>query len=287
MPRSCPAAYTSSQTARPYQPDTLISKASSPENEIRQIRAGTPEPRVVSRKVMNGNASLDTSRSGATRATTSRERGPTTAMVVHCSVTEVQHHVELGPLGLQPFLQPVQDARGAAGGGGHEVAVVREPQGDAVVEHHPVRRAHHAVARRADGQLLEPVGVDPVEELAGVRATDLHLAEGRGVHHRDTLARGPALTCDRGVHVLPRLRVVPRPQPLADDLHLGAVLDVPGVHRRGALGVEEVAALASGERRERDRDVRRPVGRRPDLPHARAVRTVGQRRGDHADRRHA
>jgi hypothetical protein len=45
---------------------------------------------VVSRNVMNGNASLVTSRSGATRATTSRDRGPTTAIVVHCSVTEVQ-----------------------------------------------------------------------------------------------------------------------------------------------------------------------------------------------------
>ena len=162
-------------------------------------------------------------------------------------------HVEVGPLGLQPLLEPVEDARGAAGGGGHEVAVVGEPQGDAVVEHHPVRRAHHAVAGRADGQLLEPVGVDPVEELAGVRATDLDLAERGGVHHRDALACGPALAGDGGVHVLPGLRVVPRPQPLADDLDLGAVLDVPRVHRRGALGVEEVAALPSGQRRERDR----------------------------------
>ena len=40
------------------RPDTLISKASSPEKEIRQTRAGTPEARVVSRKAMNGKASL-------------------------------------------------------------------------------------------------------------------------------------------------------------------------------------------------------------------------------------
>ena len=74
----------------PYQPETLISKASSPEKEIRQIRAGMPDASVVSRNVMNGNASLATSSSGATLATTSRDRGPTTATVVHCSVTEVQ-----------------------------------------------------------------------------------------------------------------------------------------------------------------------------------------------------
>ena len=44
---------------------------------------------VVSRQVMNANASLDTSRSGVTAATTSRERGPTTGKVTQCSVTEV------------------------------------------------------------------------------------------------------------------------------------------------------------------------------------------------------
>ena len=39
---------------------------------------------------MNGNASLETSRSGASSATTSRDLGPTTAMVEYCSVTEVK-----------------------------------------------------------------------------------------------------------------------------------------------------------------------------------------------------
>ena len=69
---------------------TLTSKASSPENEIRQIRAGTPFARVVSRKPMNSKASFDTSRSGAIFAMTSRDRGPATATVDHCSVTEVK-----------------------------------------------------------------------------------------------------------------------------------------------------------------------------------------------------
>jgi hypothetical protein len=69
----------------------LISYASSPEKEIRQMRAGTPEASVVSRNVMNGNASRLTSSRGATRATTPRACGPTTAMVTHCSVTEVQY----------------------------------------------------------------------------------------------------------------------------------------------------------------------------------------------------
>jgi len=60
------------------------------EEEIRQMRAGTPDASVVSRNVMNGNASRLTSSRGATRATTPRACGPTTAMVAHCSVPEVQ-----------------------------------------------------------------------------------------------------------------------------------------------------------------------------------------------------
>jgi hypothetical protein len=57
---------------------------------MRPIRAGTPHASVVSWKVMNPNASLLTSRSGAILAMTSLDRGPTTATVDHCSVTEVQ-----------------------------------------------------------------------------------------------------------------------------------------------------------------------------------------------------
>ena len=47
MLNSAPASKMSSQTCWPYQPETLTSKASSPENEMRQTRAGMPEARVV------------------------------------------------------------------------------------------------------------------------------------------------------------------------------------------------------------------------------------------------
>ena len=56
---------------------------------MRKTRAGTPATS-ASRKVMNGNVRGSTSRSGASARTTSRDRGPTTATVAHCSVTEVQ-----------------------------------------------------------------------------------------------------------------------------------------------------------------------------------------------------
>jgi hypothetical protein len=39
---------------------------------------------------MNGNASFETSTPPKTAPMTSRERGPTTGKVTHCSVTDVQ-----------------------------------------------------------------------------------------------------------------------------------------------------------------------------------------------------
>jgi hypothetical protein len=89
MPCGAPAAITASQTSRPRRPSTLISYASSPEKEIRQTRAGMPATS-ASRMSMKRNASLETSRPGASAPITSRERGPTTATVAHCSVTDVQ-----------------------------------------------------------------------------------------------------------------------------------------------------------------------------------------------------
>ena len=61
---------------------------------MRQIRACTPEANVVSRNVMNGKASVSRppfpASCGATFAITARDFGPTTAIVVHCSVTDVK-----------------------------------------------------------------------------------------------------------------------------------------------------------------------------------------------------
>ena len=65
----------------------MTSKASSPEKLTRATRTRTSADR-VSCQVMNGNASLAVS-SPVTAATTSRDRGPTTGNVAHCSVTEV------------------------------------------------------------------------------------------------------------------------------------------------------------------------------------------------------
>ena len=93
-----------------------------------------------------------------------------------------------------------------------------------------------------------------------------------------TLVRtAPALAGHRGVEVLAVLREVPRTQPLADDLELGTVLDVPAVDRGDPLGVEQLTPLASGERREQHRRVRRAV-----VAEAHLADLEPQRRGDDA-----
>ncbi len=98
----------------------------------------------------------------------------------------------------------------------------------------------------------------------------------------------PTEVADRGalaqhglVHRLARARVVPGPQPLPDQLELGAVGDVPRVDRGQPGGVEQVTPIASREGGEGDRRVGRPVGGGADLTRAGAV---VQRGGDQPDR---
>ena len=64
---------------------------------------------------------------------------------------------------------------------------------DAVVEDHPVGGAEDPVLAAADAELGEVARVEAVEELGGVGPLDVDLAERRGVHHADALARGAAL----------------------------------------------------------------------------------------------
>ena len=196
-------------------------------------------------------------------------------------------HVQVRPFGLQPFLQPVQDLGGAAGGGGHEEPVLVEAERDAVVEDHPVRGAHDAVAGGTRRELLERVRVDAVQELARVLAADLDLAQGGGVHEAHGFADGGAFAQDRGVHVLARLRVVPGALPLADVLEEGAVGDVPGVDGGEPGRVEELPALASGEGSERHRGEGGAVRGGADLPDAPGrFAGLAECRGDDADRVH-
>ena len=211
---------------------------------------------------MNPNALLLRSMSVPAAATTSRACGPPTATTDHCSVTLVQYTCRSGPLGLEPLLEAIQHRGGAAGRGGHDVSVVGQAHRDAVVEHHPVEPEHQAVPDRPDGQVRHAVRVHPIQEHARVGPAHVDLAQCARVEHAHARAHRAALASDRRVHVLAVPREVARALPLADVLEDGAVRFVPVVDRRHADRVEQRPAVDAGQRRERDRRVRRPGVRR-------------------------
>src|SRR5215213_8423705 len=88
IPCRSPAANSRSHSAVAYHPMTFTSYASSPEKLTLAMRTCTPSS-VESRHAMKGNASLLTSTPGNRVPTTSRDFGPTTGNVCHCSVTDV------------------------------------------------------------------------------------------------------------------------------------------------------------------------------------------------------
>ncbi len=184
-----------------------------------------------------------------------------------------------------PLFEPVQHLGCTTGGGGHEVGVLVQAEGHAVVEDHAVQRAHDAVAGRTRCEFLERVGVDAVQEFTGVLATDLDLAQGGGVHEADGIADCGALAEYRGVHVLAILRVVPGALPLSNVLEQCALGNMPRVDGRDAGRVKKLSALASGQSSEGNRGERCTVGRGADLADARnSVRAaVLERCGDDTD----
>ncbi len=133
--------------------------------------------------------------------------------------------------------------------------VIADAGGHAVVEDHAVFLAHQAVAGLAHIELGPGVGVDAVEELAGIRPLDVDLAQGRGVQQADAVAHRLALAGHGGVDVFTGLGEVPRPLPLADVFELGTVFHVPGMQCSEAHRLEQVTTVATRYRAECHRRV--------------------------------
>ena len=62
-------------------------------------------------------------------------------------------HLPVGVLGLQPALRPLPDRRRSRRRRGHDVAILGEPAGDAIVHHHAVLGTHHPVPHCPDREL--------------------------------------------------------------------------------------------------------------------------------------
>ena len=173
--------------------------------------------------------------------------------------------VQVRPLRLAPQLKPREDGLGVARRRVHQVALVVEPNRDAVVEDQAVVLQHHPVSTPTDAELQETARVDPVEEPRGIAALHVDLAKRRGVHYGDACAGRDALPRHRGIHILAGLRVVAWTLPSSDILPDGAAGLVPRVDGRMAFRVEEVPDIAAGDGAERGGRVRGAEHRRADL----------------------
>src|SRR6202022_3485937 len=155
-----------------------------------------------SRTAMNGKLCASMAIFGKSAATTSRERGPTTATSAQWSVTDVRRTRRSGHSVCSH--SSIQSRTAAAP--------------PAAVENPAIRFAHQSVTARAHLQRVERVGIHPIEELDRIGSLDVDLAERRGVHHRRALSRRVALAQYRRLQVLVVSREVPGALPLADVL---------------------------------------------------------------------
>src|SRR5262245_65164122 len=98
-------------------------------------------------------------------------------------------------------------------GGGYVVMVVCKARGGTVVEHEAVLAQHHAVARLADGERRESVGIDAVEEDSGVASLHVDLAEGRDIARADLVADVRHLAVYHILRLLASPRVIEATEP--------------------------------------------------------------------------
>ena len=176
--------------------------------------------------------------------------------------------LEVRPFALAPFLEPARDAAGAAAGRRDHEVLAAEARDGAVVDDDAVLVEHQAVADPAVLELRHVVDVEAVEELRGVRAGDLDLAERGGVEDADARAHGRGLALHGLRGGLALAQVAGGAHPAAGFPPVRAERLVFRVRREQSLRRIARAELPSGERAERDRRVRRTKGRGADFGRA-------------------
>jgi hypothetical protein len=166
-------------------------------------------------------------------------------------------HIELRPQNLLAEFEMLHHLNRIGRGGGHEIMVVGQPRRGAVVEHEAVLAEHQPVARLAERQRRESVGIDPVEKGAGVPALDVDLAEGRNVAHADPPTDIGDFTVHRVLRLLAGPPVIERAQPRPGfDKHRALLLGPP-MRRREPCRAEIRPAMMAGERADGDGGERR------------------------------
>ena len=135
--------------------------------------------------------------------------------------------------------------------------------GHPVIEDHAVLAQHQAIAAAALRQSLPAVGIDAVEKFSRVRALDINLAQGRGIHQAQGGPRGQnlAVNCRRHGFANPisaKVGIIIRSQPLAHRLERRAIGLMPGMHRRAAHWVQQPTDPPPGQGAKGNRGERWP-----------------------------
>jgi len=79
------------------------------------------------------------------------------------------HHSQLRPFTLAPFLEPGRDSTGTAAGGGQQHPIGVEHDNGAVIEDHTGLAQHDAVAGPSRRQTQEIVDIEAIGEFERVR----------------------------------------------------------------------------------------------------------------------
>ena len=184
---------------------------------------------------------------------------------------------QLGPLGLQPALQPMQGGRRAARGGGQIKTLLPQPRHDAVVHDHAILAQHDPVGATPDLHAGHIVRVDALQEGDHIGAPRLDLAQGGGVHEGQGLAGGTALPGHSGVHIFALLWIEPGAQPLPHHFKFRPGFFMPAVQRGLAGRLVQRPHFRAGAGAKRDRRVGGPEGGGPYRGNG-FVQTFRQRR---------
>jgi hypothetical protein len=148
-------------------------------------------------------------------------------------------HVHLEAPRLHPVAHPHLRGARTAGGEREQEAGVALAADHAVVEHVTPLVEVDDVAAAADLDVVHVVRVQPLQRLDHVGATDHHLAERAHVAERHALADRPVLG--------DRVAVVPRAEPAAEAIEVGAELLVLVMQRSTTERVDVVAGRGLGQ----------------------------------------
>ena len=169
-------------------------------------------------------------------------------------------------MSLQKEFYMLVNRIGMPGRSRHEIMILGQLEGHAVVENDAVFAQHDSIAAHACFKAFEIVGVEYLDEFERIRPLDLELAQWGAIVNSEALSHHQRFAVDRFLERLTGARVITRPSPAcAGFIHLGAMVLVPLCDRRVPIRQVNTFFAHPGQATELDRHVRRTKGRGADF----------------------